>query len=527
MILEYANRSGYCVPSVLVILCIFKFSNTFQFLVVFSLFLLNFFFKISHFIMQQYYETLSISHIDKRGRKIYNYRCRICNQILTNSKNAAAHCRNCLKLRKALADQKTIQESFGIAGTNRQADEEQQASENEAGKTSGNFVLTPEQEALIELISDMNIPYTQLCSPSWDKFIHTMRPDFIIPNKEQIREITIKYADKIVEDELEQLRGKIAAIAIDGATLASIHAYAIVLVTVDGIKIGDITQVDQQTAQNLSTIITKFLNKCQEHSIFVAVITSDNAANIKAAIERAADKKDLDTLKLLLGNSIFRVSCSAHTAQLTIGDTIKESQELSQMFEELILLYKFIQTYDKSFKKFCKNKVPKYISTRWNTLNTCVEFILEHEDLVNQFIQDTVAQTRTEYEVMKIKFEMGKIKNPPEPPLLPPFNKVPESWKVYNQPLTLITKFTNVVEADLAFLQDMFVAAKETQTKLKEQIDQNNPVAKVLLDKFLYRFLETADITLAHLAYTLTPEGLYEYRGKPEREIPQMRPSFR
>ena len=193
------------------------------------------------------------------------------------------------------------------------------------------------------------------------------------------------------------------------------------------------------------------------------------------------------------------------------------------MFNEVVALFKFIQTYDKSFKKFCRNKVPKYVSTRWNTLNICVEFILEHEELVNQFIQETVTSNKTEYEVKMIKYQTGKIKSPPAPPLDPPFNKIPQTWKQYNQPLAVITQFTNVVEADLAFLQDMYIAAKEAEAKLQEQMNQNNPVARVLLEKFLNRFMETADITLAQLAYVLTPKGLYDYRGRSKEEKIEMK----
>ena len=55
----------------------------------------------------------------------------------------------------------------------------------------------------------------------------------------------------------------------------------------------------------------------------------------------------------------------------------------------------------------------------------------------------------------------------------------------------------------------------EVKSKLQALANQNNFVAQELLDKFLKRFETTADLTLAHLAFIFTAEGLEAFRISP------------
>ena len=86
---------------------------------------------------------------------------------------------------------------------------------------------------------------------------------------------------------------------------------------------------------------------------------------------------------------------------------------------------------------------------------------------------------------------------------------------MYVEPLVVITSFTDQIEGDLNLQQDEYVAVTEVKSKLQALANQNNFVAQELLDKFLKRFETTADLTLAHLAFIFTAEGLEAFRILP------------
>ena len=87
---------------------------------------------------------------------------------------------------------------------------------------------------------------------------------------------------------------------------------------------------------------------------------------------------------------------------------------------------------------------------------------------------------------------------------LTPIQAIPKEWKVYVEPLVVITSFTDQIEGDLNLQQDVYVAVTEVKSKLQALANQNNFVAQELLEKFLKRFETTADLTLAHLAFIFT-----------------------
>ena len=75
--------------------------------------------------------------------------------------------------------------------------------------------LSLEHQALVELIADMNIPYTQLESTTWENFIHTLNPGFKIPNKDKFREIIIEHANELLEEGLRVFRGHLNCFTSD------------------------------------------------------------------------------------------------------------------------------------------------------------------------------------------------------------------------------------------------------------------------------------------------------------------------
>ena len=120
--------------------------------------------------------------------------------------------------------------------------------------------LSLEHQALVELIADMNIPYTQLESTTWENFIHTLNPGFKIPKKDKFREIIIEHANKLLEEGLRVFRGHLCGFAVDGATIFSEHTYAFILVHPHGLRLAGIKLVDDQSGYTLGAATADIIN---------------------------------------------------------------------------------------------------------------------------------------------------------------------------------------------------------------------------------------------------------------------------
>lgn len=85
---------------------------------------------------------------------------------------------------------------------------------------------------------------------------------------------------------------------------------------------------------------------------------------------------------MLLGESIIRVACAAHTSQLVVADIVKECEDFKSFVDSLLELILWIGNREDEFKKVVPCKIPKYICTRWNTLCEVLEFVLNNKKIL-------------------------------------------------------------------------------------------------------------------------------------------------
>lgn len=97
-------------------------------------------------------------------------------------------------------------------------------------------------------------------------------------------------------------------------------------------------------------------------------------------------------------------------------------------------------------------------------------------------------------------------------PKPPPIDVIPDWWKELYDATVIVRNFTNAVEGDLVFQQDLWKAYQEAEKAFK-LIEGTNDYAKALHSFFKLRFIDTCNIELAHLAYVLTAEGLHDFRS--------------
>lgn len=460
------------------------------------------------------YTRLGVNHHDKKGNAVFAYRCNICKGEFTNSNNACTHVRACRLNHANAMNQRAfpILRAFGI--TPSQLPMEAVFPPHIDARSEPGAQLSHEHKALIELIADMNIPYTQLESPTWERFIHSLSPGFKIPKKDSLRMMIIEHSNNLLKESLSDCRGLTCGIAVDGATIFEYHTYAFILIHPHGLRLAGIKIVQDQKGATLAGATASVLKTCIENEVHISGIVSDNAASLVAALTNM-NPTDPVSIKYLIGMAILRCACAAHTSQLAVGDVIKTSSTLERFFNEITSLLYWINKRSHDFKNFCPVKVPQYIATRWNTLASCGNFIIKNKEQVNDFISRRTEQEAAEYEVNLQLYQKGKKRAAPEEPSPPPVSSVPDEWESYVDALSTIASFTDSIEGDLKLQQQVYTSVVETEAKLENMSSHGNIIAKHLLEAFRIRFMTTADLTLAHLAFTLTPVGLNALQALP------------
>lgn len=451
--------------------------------------------------------------IKKGDREIYSFKCHICNNVFKNHRNAKAHCLQCLAQRR-ISDKQTTLDSLIITSKDEEVHVEKKTEIIEDIEPPIQEPLEKKTKALVELICDMNIPYTQLQSPSWNNFVKALCEDYKIPSSDEIKKAIIQYSKYICHHTLKDLKNMTVGLAIDGASFRKEHYYALILISSSKVRLLDIVNVEDQKGSTIAKVLLNCYKLCKRYDISIAGVVSDNAASLKAAI--SGDHPLY--LPTLLGEAVIRVACGAHTAQLVISDITKNCEDFKIFVEELLGLVSYIRNREIDFKENCPCKIPEYICTRWNTLCDVLEFVLNHEENINVFIQEKTKEEDECYHQKMKKYEnliaSGKTAKIPPVPDVPSVRTIPEEWFHIFEPLNAIRKFTTQIEGDLIMQYHLFLSYHETVQTL-EELSSAGPIEKYFYDFFVERFNTTAQILIAKLSYIFTSEGIQFYRASP------------
>ena len=90
-------------------------------------------------------------------------------------------------------------------------------------------------------------------------------------------------------------------------------------------------------------------------------------------------------------------------------------------------------------------------------MHSCASFIIQHESTINKWLVHYIEQENQRFQTETILFasNKGKKKKEPKPVELPPIQAVPKEWKVFVEPLAVITSFTDQIEGDLNLQQNI------------------------------------------------------------------------
>lgn len=441
------------------------------------------------------------------GRKIYSYLCFYCKEIFNNHKNVRSHVIECKRVHLESEAQKNVPEDqrliteFVTIEEIKDILKKHEEKENEEKKPKKEHYNETTMR-LIELIADMNIPYTQLEKPAWRNFVSSLDPRYKIPSTQQLHQLIIDYAKYTEERTLQELSGKVCGLCIDGTTYYSEHYYSLILVAERIVRLLRIVNVADQTAITLSHYVAEAWEEAVKHGIKISGVCTDNAANISAAISKE------EHLGALIGQAVYRLACCCHTGQLSVNDFFKHNKEVQNEVNKLLNLMKWIDERDDSFRNYVYIKKPEFVKTRWNTLCEVISFCLDNQIVIEEFIRHHQGMEQEDYE--------DALANPRKKsfikPIKAPIEKIPSFFKELFPALSIIRDFTLKTEGDLVFQQDLFVAYNNAIQQFDELPE--NQYVKAVKTFFVQRFAETANISLAELSYILTPDGLNDYREK-------------
>lgn len=197
-------------------------------------------------------------------------------------------------------------------------------------------------EALIELIATHNVPYTQLNSPQWRRFISCLDPSFVVPSTETLNKMIRGYADKLEKRSYADLRGTSVGLCIDGAGFSIKKYYAVVLINGTKARIARVYHVKEQTADALAEIVADVYKKASLNMVTITGTCSDNAKNLVAAL---SGNNDLSVQKSDVTYSAFHVRPIHHNCQSLTLETLMEglTKSLEMQFHFLCTLIREIQ----------------------------------------------------------------------------------------------------------------------------------------------------------------------------------------
>ena len=251
------------------------------------------------------YTRLDIHHYNKKGKPVYAFKCHICGGKYTNYNNASAHVKACKLNHENHLHQRSfpIYKPFGIIPEHIPIEAVTPVKikpHSEPGAP-----ISHEFKALIELIADMNIPYTQIDSPSWENFIHSLNPGVKVPKKDRIRLMIVEHSYALLKEGIKDCKGLTCGVSVDGATIFGNHTYAFILVHPHGLRLAGIQIVDDQKGVTLAQATAEIINMCIENDIKISGVVSDNGPSLVAALTNM-DPNDPLSLRVLIGMAVLR-----------------------------------------------------------------------------------------------------------------------------------------------------------------------------------------------------------------------------
>ena len=337
------------------------------------------------------------------------------------------------------------------------------------------FDANQTKKDLFNAIAVCNISFNAITNNAFQKFINDFNRDFKIPSASTLRRDFIQYSYEVLKENLNELRGKIVSIMIDGAKRLNINFEGSIIFTKRRLYYYPFSTLTKNTADNISNSVSNIIHDLNNHDIHVISVCSDNASVNIAAF----NKQHQNAVQYKIGEGLVRIPCNCHLAESAFGDVF--DKEFPSLFPSINQL---LSDHPPGLQ------AKKLTKTRWDSIYKGIKFITNHQD---------------HYKKCKLSHLFNTI-------------ETIHHWDILLDISYIMWSFVYQMECDHSSLSDVFHYLYITLKQL-DNFATESVFAVKLIEALHRRFTTTERMGLPCVAYLITDEGKHMYQTITDENI--------
>jgi hypothetical protein len=457
----------------------------------------------------------------------YGY-CSACHIQINNHRSFPAHVDRCPKKPPDL-NQTNMGQFFKVESKrgNDDASTRGSASYHEKGEHNTQIPvdagLSLQQVRFVKWVCSCNISLRSVTNEEFREFLSGISPDFHLQvSRKTLRKQILDYSaylqekmfspgsrafgkpgTLIIDPALRYPSGGLpqyVSLIADGMTWADRALYVVVAFTPAQLYFVDLVHVPATDHETIATEIAGIVKKMDERGVKVRSICTDNAANLVRAFDshvpHPLEQRVLkDTLSAKVNRVIVHVRCSVHTMHLVYSDMKKGCPGFVAFKDWVKKMLQWLRTPEprKALRDLgVTAKVPRIQEIKWCTYSQGSAFLYENKDAIcGLVIRRRAAHDRTVVDWYDDPYMLDIVRR--------------------------ITEFIRRTEGSYVCLPEMYHKLIILIEGLESE--RNNRYAEQVCHFVRQRFEETADGTLAELAYIFTAEGFAWFKKRRNQMI--------
>jgi hypothetical protein len=287
------------------------------------------------------------------------------------------------------------------------------------------------------------------------------------------------------------LSKKSVSLIADGATWENRALYFVVAFTPRNIHLLDILHLESTEHFSIAEEMGKLVMELKAGQTIVRSVTTDNASNFRRALD---PKQLIETLQSITDERILHVRCGIHTANLAFVDLENASPEFAEFKSHMTSLLNWLRKPEQRHKlreRGVTSKVPRIAAIKWCTYSDGARFLYDNREIIDGLLME---------------------KRSPEGAT--PYPLWNSTYSQIFQAIAPLSTFVRRSEGDHICVAEIYHNYLWLTEELTQLAANGNTVAGLMAQFVTNRLCETADGTLAELAYVFTPIGFHWFRTR-------------
>jgi hypothetical protein len=332
-------------------------------------------------------------------------------------------------------------------------------------------------EKLIRWMAVKSVSFSAVDDPLFRQMIQTLKPTCAVPCSRTLKKDIEDLARKLSEPPPVTDKSY-CSLMIDGATKFNKHFLSVLMFRNRQVHFLDLCVTKDQKAKTIGAAVKDVVNTLKEKNYVVTAVCTDNASNEKAMLD---PKKD-SALQVRTGLPLFRVPCTAHTANLAVHDFLED--DTYQLLPQIKKIIAAIPTHPDS--RFAT--MPRLNEGRWFSLAEVTLYLTAHFAEVRAFLQE-----KSHWEALNAfdTIDVGEL----------------------NQVMNSCEKFLKKVEANQTSYFDIFLFFRDLLLDLVHLSSRYNRHSMLLFHAMLNRFKTTTDLSMLFTCFAFTEAGRLYYNS--------------